>query len=104
MEVSTKGGYKSGIVLSVVILSKFSNQFLSTLVSDSYRKVVEKMTSNLYYYPDHWVRTGSTEDLRKLCSEIVADFDTKYLEESRKTHRQLMDILQKAKQPEENKP
>lgn len=104
MEVSTKGGYKTGIVLSVVILSKFNNQFLSTFASDSYKETVGKMTSNLYYYPDHWLRTGSNEDLKKLCNEIVSDFDTKHLEESRKTHRQLMEILQKTKKTGENMP
>lgn len=34
MEVSTKGGSKVGIVLSVVILSKFNSQLLCQLLSD----------------------------------------------------------------------
>jgi len=104
MEISTKGGYKTGIVLSVVILSKFSNQFLLDRVADSYKEIVGNLTSSLYYYPDHWLRVGSNEDLKSLCNGIVADFDTRYLEESRKMHRQLMEILQKNKTTREDKP
>ena len=107
-EPSTKGGYKAGIVLSVIILPKFSNQFLASVLPDSYKEVVSKMTSNLYHYPDHWLLTGSIEDLKELCNSVVADFDTKYIEESRKKYRKmnrlLMEMLQKTNNTEGNKP
>ena len=104
MEVSTKGGYKSGIVLSVVILSKFSSQILLPFVSGSYKEAVDKLTSNLYYYPDHWLIVDSTKDLKQSCIGIVADFDTKYLEQSRKINRELMKTLRKSKKTRKDKP
>lgn len=64
------------------------------------KKKIEKLVNAMsptYYYLDHWLSVGPTDDLRKLCSEIVADFDTKYLEKSRKAYRELMETLQKTK-------
>lgn len=64
------------------------------------RDIVLKMTQDLYGYTDHWLRVGSRDDLQELCKGVVADFDTKYLEEIRKLYplmRQMKELLQKSK-------
>lgn len=94
MEVSTKSGYKSGVILSVVILSPFNNQMLSGMLQEKYKEFVTNLTKGLYWYPGHWLRIDSNDQLRSLCVELVADFDSKKLEESRKQHREIMKIIE----------
>ena len=83
MEITTKGGYKSGLVLSVVILKPLDISPLKMIlwnISDSQSKVLDLYTSIYYYrFDDHWVRVGSLEDLKSICQGIIADFDSKYL-------------------------
>jgi hypothetical protein len=97
METKTVSGYKSGFVLSTVIINRFDNQMLLAALPQNYKEAASKMTSSLWWYPDHWVITGSTDDLHKLCKEIVADFDTKHLEESRKSFREIKEWLKNQK-------
>lgn len=94
MEVSTKGGYKSGVIISAVILRPFDNQMVSALLEEKYKETGAHLTEGLYRYPDHWLRTGSTDQLRSLCVEIVADFDSQHLEKSRKLYREVRRILE----------
>ena len=90
LETSTKGGYKSGVALSIVVLEKFDNSSLKSLISETYKKdLVVLLTSNLYSASYHELRVGSEDDLRSICDGIVADFDTKHLEESRRLLRRL---------------
>lgn len=90
VEISTKGGYKSGVALSIVVLEKFDNSYLKSLMRETYEKdLVVLLTSNLYAVLNHWLRVGSHDDLRSICDGIVADFDTKHLEESRRSLRRL---------------
>lgn len=96
-EVKTVGGYKSGVVISTVIMSSFNNQMLSGFFQPKFKGTGLTMTSELFRYPDHWLNVGSTDDLQRLCKRIVADFDTKHLEESRKSFRQFEEWLQKSK-------
>jgi len=97
MELSDAGGYNFAIALSAVSLIKFPNQLLSNVVPNSYKEAIVKLTSGLYYYPIQWLITGPTRDLRKLCSDVVATFDTESLEEGRQSHRKIQDILKNAK-------
>ena len=97
IEQMTESGNKVGIVLSTVISTKYDNWYLLTLVPASKKEELDKQTANLYFFPDHWVKTGPTRSLRKLCNEIVADFDTKHLENIRKLERQYLDIIEKNK-------
>jgi hypothetical protein len=94
MEVSTKGGHKSGVILSVVILTPFNNQLISSMFEEEYRDFGTNFTEGLYLYPEHGVRVGSNEELRSLCFELVADFDSKHLEKSRKQHREFQKMLE----------
>lgn len=90
VEISTKGGYKSGVALSVVVLKKFDNSYLKSRMRETYEKdLAVLLTSDLYAVPNHWLRVGSHDDLRSICDGIVADFDTKHLEESRRLLRRL---------------
>ena len=90
MEVSTKGGYKPGVALSIVVLEKFDNSFLKSFVHEIDKQdLAVLLTSDLYAVPNHWLRVGSHDDLRSICDGIVADFDTKHLEESRRVLRRL---------------
>jgi len=98
MEVSTKGGYKSGVIISVVILSPFNNQIVSGMLQEKYKELGTNLTKGLYWYPDHWLRAGPVDQLRSLCVELIADFDSQQLEESRKQHREIMKIFE-IKQP-----
>ena len=85
MPLSLKSGYKTGLALSIVVLPKFDNQLLTWPIPEDARRFITLMTSGLYHYPGHLLYTGSNDDLRKLCDEIVADFDTDYLEKARKS-------------------
>lgn len=90
LEITTKGGYKSGVALSIVVLEQFDNSLLKALMHETNQKdLVDLVTSNLYSVPDHWLRIGSEDNLRSICDGIVADFDTKHLEEARRLLRRL---------------
>lgn len=98
MELKTVGGYKSGVAISTVIVHPFYNQILSTWLQPKFKDAGLNVTSSLAWYPDQWLNVGSADDLQKLSKDIVADFDTKYLEESRKSFRQMKEIMKKSKQ------
>ena len=88
LEVFTESSRKIiGVALSTIILRKFNHQFLVRLLPKSYRETVTHQTSGLYNFPGHNLRMGATDDLREICNEIVADFDTDYLEKERKSKK-----------------
>jgi hypothetical protein len=72
-----------GVVLSVNIHTKFDNQHLSYLFKDEFMKDGIALTNSLYYYPKHWVRSGSVHDLQSICRRIIADFDNQILKKQR---------------------
>ena len=100
MEAITKGSYKGGIALSVVILRPFNNNilkpFIGKLTADQ-SNLIDALTSFLYRYEEHWLRIGSPDDLKSICQGIVADFDSKHLEKSRRLYQQTNDALKKQK-------
>jgi hypothetical protein len=89
MEISTKDGYKSGVVISAVILRLFDNQMISVMLQEKYRELGINLTNNLYWYSGHWLRAGSNDKLRSLCVELIAHFDSEELEVGRKLHREV---------------
>lgn len=97
MELQTVGGHKSGVAVSTVIINTFNNQLLSDWFQPEFKNVGIQVTSGLAWYPDQWLNVGSSDGLQKLCKGIVADFDTKYLEEDRKSFRRVREFLQKSK-------
>lgn len=94
MEASTKAGYKSGVILSVVIISPFNNQIVSEMLQDKYKEFGTTLTKGLYRDPDHWLRTGPNDQLRSLCVELIADFDSKIVEEARRQYREIVKIME----------
>lgn len=91
----SKSGYQTGIVLSITIHYKFDNQFISFSFKEESMEIGLELTSGLYFYPDHWLRIGATEDLKSICSGIVADFDSQILQERRETYQRMLDAINK---------
>ncbi|MBI4379854.1 MAG: hypothetical protein HY574_01490 [candidate division NC10 bacterium] len=97
MELKTVGGYKSGVALSTVIISPFNNQILDGFFQQEFKDTALEMISGLSWYLNHWLSIGSTDKLQDLCNEVIAHFDTEYLEKSRKSFRQMKELLKKTK-------
>lgn len=89
VELETVGGHKNGVAISTVITSQLRSQSLSELFQPKYSDLGLRLTSGLKKVGSHWLNIGSSNDLQNLCKEIVADFDTKHLEEDRKLHREM---------------
>ncbi len=95
MEPSTRGGGKGGVVISWVILKPFNNQWLSTLFQDGYKELGLTLTDGLCREEDHLLKVGPSEELRSMCEEMVADFDSDYIEPERKSYREAMKSIKK---------
>lgn len=89
LELFTVGGNKVGVAVSTVFISHYNNQLLSGFFQQKFKDTGLEMTSHLYLHPEHRLNIGSPDDLNKICRDIVEDFDTKYLEESRKDFRKI---------------
>jgi hypothetical protein len=76
-------GDEMGIVLSVNIHTKFDNIAFSSMFKKEFMKEGIALTNDLYYYPKHWVRSGSVHDLQSICRRIIADFDSQILQKQR---------------------
>ena len=102
LESESKGGYKTGVDLSVVILKPFNNQLLIDNAPEKSKEAISFLTSSLYSYSDHWLLMGAPEELRSICNRIIADFDSRYLNESRKVWRLINEYLksQETKSPD----
>jgi hypothetical protein len=87
LELRTVGGYKTGVAVSTVIINHYNNQLLSGFFQQKFKDTGLQMTSQLYLHPEQRLNIGSPDDLYKICRDIVGDFDTKYLEKSRKDFR-----------------
>ena len=82
--VKLKNTIGDGIaVLSVSIHTKFDSQAFSSMLKKEFVREGIILTKDLYYYPKHWVRSGSVHDLRSICRRIIADFDSQILQTQR---------------------
>ncbi|MEJ2034021.1 MAG: hypothetical protein P8Y63_13520 [Deltaproteobacteria bacterium] len=81
-------------VLSVTITNPISYQAFSETLKDKYKKMFINKTGYIDFYIDNWLRV-SDEDLSVICSEIVKDFDSQYLEQIRQL--QLNENVEKSK-------
>jgi hypothetical protein len=88
MQTELAGFYKTGVVLSTVVLIPFDNSVLFNKFRAEYRNEGLQLTSRLYLEQDHWLNMGSPGDLEDLCKKIVAKFNTRVLEPFRKAVRQ----------------
>lgn len=75
--------------LSIIVIDwqtgiAFSFAFLAVLRRDLYPEIKDTIEKeNVYLLGNLGLRTGSPEDLRKICEGIVAEFDTEFLEKYR---------------------
>ena len=83
VKVST-WGREVGVALSAVMFERFDNQILDPLFEPRYNDFGTRLTTSLCRLPVYLLQVGPTNELKKLCQEIVADFDTKRLKPSRK--------------------
>jgi hypothetical protein len=90
LEIKREARRTNGVALSTVFIRSFNNKVLGPLVEPKFKDAVLDLTSNLSYYnnTNHSLNVGATEDLQEMCKEIIAKFDMKCLEESRKIFRQ----------------
>ena len=91
IEPKLENGRRVGIVLSTVILRRFNNTMTVYNTRDERKEFVSNITSNLYSLPDHLLNMGT--DLREICSEIVADFDSDKLKDARETKEIFKDLF-----------
>ncbi|MBN1515336.1 hypothetical protein JXA32_02085 [Candidatus Sumerlaeota bacterium] len=89
MDLLAQDGTKNGVVVSVVILRQFDTKTITAVSPPSQKKYMEILTNNLYRFEEHWVRTGTPDDLKNLCDAIIADFDAEHLDRQRKLHQKL---------------
>jgi len=91
-EILDKSRKQLGISIVVVVLENYLQgalkYYISTLSGEEEKKkkIIED-TSNLTKYRNTIISTTSTDSVKSSCEELVALFDSKYLEESRNTHR-----------------
>ncbi len=105
LKLRTESGYDTGVALSITIVSKFENKHMSFILEDlkdEDKSIAMEFTSNLYYYPYHWLQKGSNEDLQSMCKDIVADFDIKFLQSYRDIYQIILDNKNKIRGLDEN--
>ncbi|KYC49846.1 MAG: hypothetical protein AMQ22_01561 [Candidatus Methanofastidiosum methylothiophilum] len=84
LELTNKSGIKTGAVITVGIYYRFDPDIVARYLPENLNEAIGKyLFSEWCSSPDIWVRTGGLEDIQQMCSEIVADIDTKYLQYSR---------------------
>jgi hypothetical protein len=88
MQTELAGFYKTGVVLSTVILIPFDNNVLVYKFRPESKNEGLQLTSRLYSEQDHWLNIGSPGDLEDLCKKVIAKFNTRLLEPYRKSLRQ----------------
>jgi hypothetical protein len=100
MKLHTIDGHERGVSFSVIILKPFDNFSLLTTIElmathdSAGREIVnaiDVITSDLYYYWGHWLRSGAVEDIKKISEGIVADFDNEFLEPERVKYRRKLE-------------
>ncbi|MBW2569052.1 MAG: hypothetical protein JRE47_06690 [Deltaproteobacteria bacterium] len=95
--IESIGGYPASIFLSIVITERYPNAAILSMLPAESKQLGDEITSNLYLARDHWVRSGSQENLQQICSKIVADFDILYLEKERQRWKNVQDFMQQKK-------
>ncbi|HUU41825.1 MAG TPA: hypothetical protein VMW42_12885 [Desulfatiglandales bacterium] len=97
VQVESLSGPQSQVLLSVVITELYPNAAIVSMLPAESKQLGNEITSNLYLARDHWVRSGSQENLQQICSKIIADFDILYLEKERQRWKDVQNIMQQKK-------
>jgi len=101
LEQKTLGGQKAGFAMSVLASEPLDTSTFSLLVascaeSDTLQaSMLRTFAIGAERILNHWLRTGPSDDLRDCCVRIVADFDTQYLEPTRKFREKVLESLNK---------
>lgn len=95
--IESFGGYPASVLLSVVITERYANAAIVSMLPAESKQLGNEITSNLYLAMDHWIRSGSQENLQQICSKIAADFDILYLEKERQRWKNVKNIMQQKK-------
>jgi len=103
LELENRAGTKTGLALSIVILEPFNRILVQGMLQRKYKEPALLLMKNLVEYNGHWLRVGSNDDLRQICSSIVADFDTQYLKARRELYQKILDYQKSNRKSEEKK-
>jgi hypothetical protein len=87
LEVQSTRGYRGGIAISTVIVSRFQNEKTAPLSRPDERVSGLAQASNLWDYPAHSLHLDASDRLQVMCKQIASDFDARQLEKSRKHFR-----------------
>ena len=83
LEVSASGAREPiGVVLSVAVLEALPDDLLPGDTAE--------VIKALSWFQGHLLRTGTLQDLRQLCTEIVATFDSTHLQGIRKLRSEML--------------
>ena len=99
LEVKSTRGYRGGIVLSTVILSRFQSDKGAPGSHPAEQVSGFPQTSDLWEYPGHSLHMDASDRLQMMCKQIVADFDAKHLEKSRKRFREMQQTQESVRLP-----
>ena len=88
IETKSSGRKTGGIAVSYILTKTFDpfplQDKIKKLAKDNFPLQLE-ITNLMWLYEDvkHFLQIGETDDLDKMCKDIVVDFDTKMLEPDR---------------------
>lgn len=88
MEVRSTRGYRGGIAISTLVLARFQYESMERLFRPAETARGLAQVSNLWEHPSHSLQMDASDRLQLMCKQIIADFDTRHLEKSRKRLRQ----------------
>lgn len=91
--LTTEGGYESGVGISTIVLSTFENEWMIPSIKPESVDLVKNFTSDLYYYPDHQIRVAQRDSIKSQCEQIVAEFDSGYLNPRREAMQRYKDSI-----------
>lgn len=95
MELKTSSGNKPGVVLSTVLSLYYDKQVVINLIKPMYIDTLPPNGLQVTHY--HWLNVDSKDNLQNMCNKMIAEFDSQYLEEGRKSFRKMKESLQKSK-------
>lgn len=98
LEVQSTRGYRGGIAISTVMVSRFQNEKTAPLSGPGQNESALAQTSDLWDYPAHSLQLDASDRLQILCKQIASDFNARQLEKSRKRFRDTRELPQ-AKPP-----
>jgi hypothetical protein len=100
LEVQSTRGYRGGIAISTVMVSRFQNEPIAPLFQPAQRGPGLAQTSNLWEYPFDSLNMDASDRLQTMCKQIAADFDAKQLEKSRNRFREMRKSPRGDRQPQ----